>query len=207
MPTDKRSEARLLRAGGQTLQQIGTALGVSKERARQLLLPTTSLKVRPCKGCGKPIGVPRVQYHPTCRPVPSLLPPACPTCGAKFKRTGGRQVYCSPACRPNFGLAGDESGRGRKRTSLRGRKFDRWTVLDAPPTRTGRHLLWSCRCSCGTEGLVPADKLLAGTSTRCRRCTLGATWEKTCPTCGREYLGTTRQVYCSPACRPSGGDS
>lgn len=203
VPTDKRGEAARLRAEGLTLRAVGDALGVCGERARQLLLPPH----RRCKGCGKAIDLPRVQYHPGCRPARRVRPrpaPAeatCRRCGAAFARRHGLQAYCSPGCRAGAGPAGDGPG-GRRPADLRGRPFGHWVVLDEPPARRGRHTLWKCRCRCGAEGCVPADKLVAGTSTRCRRCAIGATWPKTCPACGRAYLGTTRQAYCSPGCRP-----
>lgn len=173
----RRDIAARLRSDGSTLQEIGDALGVSRERARQLLLPPIP-RIRLCKGCGQPLELPRIQYHPACRPKPVPKPVPKPR------------------------ALGVKSSPGRRRADLRGRTFGFWTVLDAPVVRAGRHLLWSCRCRCGTEARVPADKLLAGGSTRCRPCSLAKTWEKACRTCGRQYFGTCRQVYCVPACRP-----
>lgn len=203
LPIDKRERAIWLRAEGLTLQAIGAALGVCGERARQLLLPPPK---RRCKGCGRDIDLPRVQYHAECRPPRrprlSLSVATCRACGATFLRLGRRAVYCAPTCRAKTRPAGNKKKRGRKLADLRNLPFGCWTVLDAPPIRRGRHTRWKCRCRCGNEALVPADKLLAGTSTRCRRCAIGATWQRTCPTCGREYFGTPRQVYCSRTCRP-----
>jgi hypothetical protein len=52
---------------------------------------------------------------------------------------------------------------------LAGTVFGHWTVLDQTGTQDG-HRLWRCRCRCGNLGQVTSKALLAGRSTRCRRC-------------------------------------
>lgn len=48
---------------------------------------------------------------------------------------------------------------------LTGRQFGRWTAIE----RVGQSgaAKWRCRCSCGTERVVAAKNLIAGTSTSC----------------------------------------
>ena len=49
--------------------------------------------------------------------------------------------------------------------NLAGQQFGRWSVIErANETGTAR---WKCRCSCGTERVVAAKKLIAGVSTSC----------------------------------------
>jgi hypothetical protein len=63
-PDRSRRLAASLRSAGWKLDDIGAALGVSGERARQLLLPVAP---RACRACGGPVAH-RKQYHPSCRP-------------------------------------------------------------------------------------------------------------------------------------------
>jgi hypothetical protein len=58
---------------------------------------------------------------------------------------------------------------------LTGRRFGRWTVLALHPQRAryGRktvHVLWLCRCDCGTDRLVTTSGLHSGHTTQCERC-------------------------------------
>jgi hypothetical protein len=64
--------------------------------------------------------------------------------------------------------------RGR-RIDLTGRRFGRWLVTAAYPERKcyGKrtvHILWLCRCDCGTEHLVTTSGLRSGHTTQCERC-------------------------------------
>lgn len=52
------------------------------------------------------------------------------------------------------------------RKNLVGCVFERWTVLEyAGPGTVGA--TWRCRCECGTERVVNANSLMAGTSASC----------------------------------------
>lgn len=48
-----------------------------------------------------------------------------------------------------------------------GKVFGAWVVQDAPPQRLRTRLQWLCRCECGTERYVRADRLRAGKSSSC----------------------------------------
>lgn len=50
--------------------------------------------------------------------------------------------------------------------NLVSQRFGRWTVLGPAPKR-GKHILWQCRCDCGTEKTVLGFTLKAGTSQDC----------------------------------------
>lgn len=50
--------------------------------------------------------------------------------------------------------------------SLVGRSYGRWTVV-APSPKRGKHIVWLCRCECGTEKSVLGFTLKAGTSQDC----------------------------------------
>lgn len=50
---------------------------------------------------------------------------------------------------------------------LIGERFDHWIVLAMWPERRGRTVLWQCRCDCGTNRLVPGDRLRNGGSKSC----------------------------------------
>lgn len=100
-------------------------------------------------------------------------------------------------------------------------EYGRWTVVerDAEKSGKGKGVWWICRCACGTVKSVMGGQLVAGRSAGCRACHTAQqhasgslashvadlsrpVWTGVCRTCGAEYLGTVRQVYCSPACRP-----
>ena len=49
---------------------------------------------------------------------------------------------------------------------LTGKTFTRWTVLKRAGHQ-GAKITWLCRCSCGTEKIVPGDGLRNGTSKSC----------------------------------------
>jgi hypothetical protein len=69
-----RESAAKMRARGLSLREIAEALGMSREGARQLLLP---LRPRVCPGCGKPMpsvaGKPRYCRAP-CLPPSEYVP-------------------------------------------------------------------------------------------------------------------------------------
>jgi hypothetical protein len=48
-----------------------------------------------------------------------------------------------------------------------GEVIGRWTVVDRGPNDSARSSQWVCRCACGTERLVRADRLRAGKSKSC----------------------------------------
>lgn len=52
---------------------------------------------------------------------------------------------------------------------LAGMVFGQWTVIDQKGTQGG-HRVWRCQCRCGNLGEVTSKALIAGRSTRCRRC-------------------------------------
>jgi hypothetical protein len=54
-----------------------------------------------------------------------------------------------------------------KLIDITGKRFGRWKVLAIHPERARRHVLWLCRCDCGTERPVRGDNLHNGTSTSC----------------------------------------
>ena len=72
-----RESAAKMRAGGASLREIAEALGMSREGARQLLLP---LPQRHCPSCGKPVaGRGRVPYcRAPCLPPSEKKGPAAP---------------------------------------------------------------------------------------------------------------------------------
>lgn len=49
---------------------------------------------------------------------------------------------------------------------ISGMAFGRWTVTGPAPKR-GKHIMWACRCQCGTEKSVLGFALKAGNSTNC----------------------------------------
>lgn len=50
---------------------------------------------------------------------------------------------------------------------LRGQRFGRLVVVDAPPVRIHRRVGWQCRCDCGTERAFAAFNLKSGASKSC----------------------------------------
>jgi hypothetical protein len=55
-----------------------------------------------------------------------------------------------------------------KLIDLTGRRFGRWTVVATHRERAhNRHVLWRCRCDCGTERVVSGSCLRQGGSTSC----------------------------------------
>jgi hypothetical protein len=111
---------------------------------------------------------------------------------------------------------------------LTGRRFGRLVVLGRAPSKrradgTAWQARWLCRCDCGGENTVLGNELRSGAVQSCgcltadrarelaaapegqrraRRLTLPI-WPKTCPTCGRDFTGTARQVYCEECASPS----
>lgn len=55
---------------------------------------------------------------------------------------------------------------GRQVRDHTGEIFGRWTVLRRAEN-TGKRVRWFCRCSCGTERVVPATRLVSGNSKSC----------------------------------------
>lgn len=96
-------------------------------------------------------------------------------------------------------------------------------VLYRAGTTRGRAPVWRVRClTCGREYDTPHTSAVKRPAA-CRVCVRPAlgrraaagnlasghvarlsrpVWPRVCPTCGAEYLGTARQVYCTPRCRP-----
>jgi hypothetical protein len=118
--------------------------------------------------------------------------------------------------------------RGRFAPEIVGRTFGRLRVLSRAGTTTDRLSLWRCLCDPdlgGCGAVVPAVRakdLRDGTKKSCgclqREAVAAATrsargrrhlrrlhsavWPKVCPTCGTGFLGTARQKYHRPECRP-----
>lgn len=60
--------------------------------------------------------------------------------------------------------------RGPNQTvDMSGKRCGEWTVVGGHEIRCKR-TYWFCRCSCGTEKFVVAEKLRSGDSLRCRKC-------------------------------------
>ena len=53
------------------------------------------------------------------------------------------------------------------RENLLGKKFGKLTVIEKRGITTTRNRLWLCKCSCGNERELPADKLRAGRRGSC----------------------------------------
>lgn len=53
------------------------------------------------------------------------------------------------------------------RVNLVGQRFGRWLVTAFAGTKSDRHLLWLCRCDCGTEKAVTGHYLKNGDSRSC----------------------------------------
>lgn len=109
---------------------------------------------------------------------------------------------------------------------LTGRTYGRTRVLGRAGNRGPQCTpLWRVLCDpgrggCGAERVVPGTSLRGRRSDICKRCTVttrpermeqaaahGKTltqpiWPRVCRTCGAEFLGTARQVYCRPDHRP-----
>lgn len=51
--------------------------------------------------------------------------------------------------------------------NLTGQKFGRWVVLKKAGKAKNNHILWTCRCDCGTEKAVRAQHLKRGNSKSC----------------------------------------
>ena len=52
-------------------------------------------------------------------------------------------------------------------SDLTGQRFGRWTVIkSAGRDEKGRHK-WLCKCDCGTERVIPQDRLKSGNSKSC----------------------------------------
>lgn len=62
--------------------------------------------------------------------------------------------------------------RGRRPYDLRGKIFDKLTVIGEKPEleKSSGHMLWMVRCDCGEVFVTRATKLKNGTSTRCKEC-------------------------------------
>ena len=65
---------------------------------------------------------------------------------------------------------------------LTGLRFGKWTVLgryDGPRQTYGRAALYTCRCDCGTERVIPGTKLRNDRSTKCVVCAHNGTIDLT----------------------------
>ena len=121
----------------------------------------------------------------------------------------------------------DMTGREIGRLTVRG-------PADKPPGRSEKGRWWACDCECGTTVVVVPTVALRNAEkgkpdgTRSCGCLrveaeranavlaraavdpghiaalTRPVWDRTCKTCRTPFVGTARQVYCSPACRPSG---
>jgi len=88
---------------GKTLQEMGDALGMTRERARQLL---------------KPLGL--IARHRPSRAKPKAA--NCEWCGAAFTKTNNRQKYCSHA----HAMKGVHQERPKTRTPLQASILEMW---------------------------------------------------------------------------------
>lgn len=57
------------------------------------------------------------------------------------------------------GRASCGCARGRGRADLTGRRYGRWLVLGPADGDGNRRTAWRCRCACGTERVVPHERL------------------------------------------------
>lgn len=55
---------------------------------------------------------------------------------------------------------------------LSGKTYGAWRVVDRAPTNGKGMTCWNCVCTCGTAGVVTANNLRTGTSTRCKACAI-----------------------------------
>jgi hypothetical protein len=160
--------------------------------------------LRPCPRCsGRVVTLggekdPRRHLCAACRVV-------CEMCGDRRVTTAEGQ-YCD-LCRASIavhaGRIGRESG-GNPLEDLTGRTVGRWTVIERVPRQFGEHrTLWLCRCGCGAEHNLAAEKLTADATYQCRRCHLTEQVSKSCVVCGTTFTGTKRSRYCSMKCRAS----
>src|SRR5215471_9219469 len=58
---------------------------------------------------------------------------------------------------------------GPKPKDLSGQRFGKWTVF-GPLEHRRRHIIWPCRCDCGTERFVLGFLLSNGESQSCGSC-------------------------------------
>jgi hypothetical protein len=71
----------------------------------------------------------------------------------------GRSKQCRPCANQH------------KASQLVGQTFGAWTVIQRMPNDpTMPHTQWLCRCSCGTERIIPATNLKQSNSLGCLRC-------------------------------------
>lgn len=61
--------------------------------------------------------------------------------------------------------------------NLTNKKFGLWTVIKRVKKpnhlRTkSQHVYWLCKCECGTESVIPAGRLTAFQSSRCKKCAM-----------------------------------
>ena len=55
----------------------------------------------------------------------------------------------------------------RSFVDLTGQRFGRIIVIEKTDRRSGRHIIWKCKCDCGKETFVSGNNLRSGNTTSC----------------------------------------
>lgn len=159
---------------GLTLADVARHLGVSRERARQLLLspmyrerveeavewclanlPPNHTRIyagRIINGC-KAIEAQGIG-NTVNRRYAWLF--ECLTCGKRFLRVNDRLKAHCPECSAYV------------TEDIAGARYGAWTVLGLTSTRPSA--TWLCRCDCGNEAIVTQANLKRGQSRGCKAC-------------------------------------
>lgn len=86
-------------------------------------------------------------------------------------------------------------------SDLLNQRFGKWSTLERISGDANKHVYYKCECDCGNVRNVRKDQLI---NERSRSCgcekTVRKIISKTCVTCLKQYLGTSRQKYCCREC-------
>lgn len=66
-------------------------------------------------------------------------------------------------------MSNDKEIKKSNAADLRGKKFNKWTVIGLPYRKKG-HIFYKCRCECGTEKDIEYSTFKRGTSVGCIKC-------------------------------------
>lgn len=145
-----------MRINGAKLREIGERLGVTRQRAEQLLRGTevdgmfrVDVEMRR-----------REEFAAHQRRIvsigPSSIKVACEMCGKEAVIANRSKAH---GCRDCYRSVGP-------RKDLAGQTFGDWTVIEWAKAGS----FWRCRCKCGQEADVWLSNLTSGKSNGCRPC-------------------------------------
>ncbi len=77
----------------------------------------------------------------------------------RISNRSNQTKWCCPGI-PKIGVVLDSS-------DLTGERFGRWTVIESAGRDENGRRRWLCKCDCGTERVIPQDRLKSGNSKSC----------------------------------------